>query len=195
MAKSSEAAKKVLREKFPELKDEFDRADEITKNRMTEKTSVASVDDADINSTPLPSKSKGTKKEITPREVKKEASSDSNLFYKGGQFTPGGGRAPKGGIYLTPTKAKSIPVYVESSPSSVLTTPPRSTTSAGTEKFYKGGQFIPGGGHAPKGSVYVTPSSKTASTTKATKTVTPPPAPKAAPVPTSTPKPSTTSFL
>ncbi|XP_046851562.1 uncharacterized protein LOC124444914 isoform X2 [Xenia sp. Carnegie-2017] len=47
-------------------------------------------------------------------------------FYKGGQFTPGGGRSPSSGT------------------SSI------SSNSSGG-RFYKGGQFTPGGGRAPKG--------------------------------------------
>jgi hypothetical protein len=58
-------------------------------------------------------------------------STPGSKFYKGGQFTPGGGRAPKGGCYMTPNLGSS------------------SRSGGGT--FYKGGQFTPGGGRAPKG--------------------------------------------
>ncbi|XP_046851563.1 uncharacterized protein LOC124444916 [Xenia sp. Carnegie-2017] len=67
-------------------------------------------------------------------------------FYKGGQFTPGGGRAPPGGCYMTPSPSTSS----------------RSSNSSG-EKFYKGGQFTPGGGRAPPGGCYMTPSPSTSS--------------------------------
>ena len=56
-------------------------------------------------------------------------------FYKGGQFTPGGGRAPAGGRYMSPSPGFSS----------------RSSGSSSGGTFYKGGQFTAGGGRAPKG--------------------------------------------
>ena len=65
---------------------------------------------------------------------------DSGMkFYKGGQFIPGGGRAPAGGCYMSPSVASSS----RSSSSR--------SSSSGKGKCYKGGQFTPGGGRAPKG--------------------------------------------
>jgi len=64
--------------------------------------------------------------------------------YKGGQFIPGGGHAPRGGIDL-PVSYSSLSNSSTNSSSSVA---PQSTT-----KHYKGGQFIPGGGRAPKGGI------------------------------------------
>ena len=49
-------------------------------------------------------------------------------FHEGGQFVPGGGRAPKGGCYCLNGKQLT---------------------------FYKGGQFVPGGGQAPAGGCWL----------------------------------------
>ena len=59
-------------------------------------------------------------------------------FYKGGQFTPGGGRVPAGGCYISPSVASSS--RSSSSRSFLL----------GEGTFYKRGQFTPGGGRDPK---------------------------------------------
>jgi len=64
--------------------------------------------------------------------------------YKGGQFIPGGGHAPKGGIDL-PVNCSSLNNFSAESLGSVA---PQCEM-----KHYKGGQFIPGGGHAPKGGI------------------------------------------
>lgn len=58
-----------------------------------------------------------------------DSSTGDGKFYKGGQFVPGGGRAPRGGCYI-------------------------GGTGGGGGKFYAGGQFMPGGGRAPKGGCY-----------------------------------------
>lgn len=68
--------------------------------------------------------------EAPPHRPRTPPSKPDLKFYKGGQFTPGEGRAPRGGCWMPP--------------------PPSSPPTVG-RKFYKGGQFTPGGGRAPKG--------------------------------------------
>ena len=70
-------------------------------------------------------------------------------FYKGGQFIPGGGRAPAGGIYM-PTNSEGC----SSGPSAAPYTPPSHCDGSREMKFFQGGQFVPGGGRAPKGGEY-----------------------------------------
>jgi hypothetical protein len=63
----------------------------------------------------------------------------SGTFYKGGQFTPGGGRAPAGGVVMPSAPAQSSISRGSGG------------GGGGGGKFYKGGQFMPGGGRAPAG--------------------------------------------
>ena len=61
------------------------------------------------------------------------------VFYKGGQFLPGGGRSPAGGCLVWRGQPN-----------------PKSTSlEQPTWVFYKGGQFLPGGGRAPAGGCHV----------------------------------------
>jgi GTPase Era involved in 16S rRNA processing len=83
----------------------------------------------------------------TPTPIQKttttspSASPEGMKFYKGGQFIPGGGHAPKGGCYMQAPSSSSHP--------------PNSSNSGGSGgTFYKGGQFMPGGGRAPKGGAW-----------------------------------------
>jgi len=92
----------------------------------------------------------------------------TDKFYKGGQFMPSGWRAPAGGAYARDMYSRDIPhpqrayssrstpqrLGYYTSPSSPAMSSHYSGSSGGEARFYKGGQFIPGGGRAPKGGGY-----------------------------------------
>ncbi|CUG80790.1 Hypothetical protein, putative [Bodo saltans] len=71
--------------------------------------------------------------------------SQQGTLSKGGQFTPGGGRAPAGGV------CRNNNHHVEDDDEDDLGTAYVSVTP----KFYKGGQFLPGGGRAPADGVWM----------------------------------------
>ncbi|XP_028397313.1 uncharacterized protein LOC114521096 [Dendronephthya gigantea] len=95
----------------------------------------------------------------SPHSSRKSPSMSDLKFYAGGQFTPGGGRAPRGGCYMFPSSvssSRSSPSSSRSSASSSRSSASSSrSSSSGGRTFYKGGQFTPGGGRAPKGGCWI----------------------------------------
>ncbi|XP_028397315.1 uncharacterized protein LOC114521097 isoform X2 [Dendronephthya gigantea] len=88
----------------------------------------------------------------SPYSSQTPPSNSSLKFYAGGQFTPGGGRSPRGGCYMSGSSSRSSPSSSRSSASSSRSSASSSrSSSSGGGTFYKGGQFTPGGGRAPKG--------------------------------------------
>lgn len=111
-------------------------------------------------------KTRHTEKEAKSKSMSGKTNDELHLkkFYEGGQFLPGGGRAPKGGIHYSPPVydpaddsflTKNIKVYDNVSSSSNT----KNSDSIQT-KFYKGGQFMPNGGRAPKNGAFYKPGGK-----------------------------------
>lgn len=99
------------------------------------------------------------------RHVERESRSEPMVdkFYKGGQIMYGGDRAPAGGMTIAVPESYvsgrgssssyssgSVSSYGGSSSSSYG----GGSSSGGGGTFYKGGQFLPGGGRAPAGGCY-----------------------------------------
>jgi len=89
-----------------------------------------------------------TNKYSTPIKQEQDCSY-GKTFYKSEQYTPDN-RVPKESIYATPTSQDSED----------------SEEDISGKKFYKGGQFIPGGDRAPKGGLYAFPTSNRSYVTK-----------------------------